>query len=99
MTLTGSAAVRGNHGLNTDRLKERSVKARGGGVGVGVGGWGRGGQEQREEWSAPAQSHELGRVGVRTGRYPGNIYIHTVDVASELVRKTRIFNRYENAQL
>lgn len=86
--------MQGNHGLNTDRMKERSVKGKGGGVGLGWVGEG-GEQEQREEWSAQAQSHEPGKVGVRTARYPGNICIHTVDVASELVRKTsrRIFNR------
>lgn len=45
---TGSAAVQGNHGLNTDRMKERSMKGKGGGrgggreAGEGRGGWGAG---------------------------------------------------------
>lgn len=80
VTLTGSAAARGNHGQNTDRMREGSVQ---GEVGLGSGTRGRSG------------AHEPGAVGVRTARYPGNIYTHTVDVASELVRKTsrRIFNR------
>lgn len=39
--------MQGNHGLNTDRMKERSMKGKGGGQGEG------GEQEQREEWERP----------------------------------------------
>lgn len=39
--------MQGHHGLNTDRMKERRVKGKGGGDGED------GELEQREEWERP----------------------------------------------
>lgn len=69
----------GNHRLNTDRMKEWEGEGRrGGGGGI------EGGVKHCKAVSQShvSQSHEPGWVGERMVRHPGNIYKHTVDMAS-----------------
>lgn len=67
---TGSAAVQGHHGLNTDRMKERRMKGKGGGDGEG------GELEQREEWERPGSVTWAGQGG-REDREISWKYLHT----------------------